>query len=162
MGRKSRGIQRMIKTYAAVAMASFMLAGCAQDAGPKETSGALIGGLAGGLLGNTMGHGKGRAAATVLGAALGAVVGGKVGRSLDDEDRNYAYGAATRSFSTGREITWENRDSGHCGRFRPKRSFERDGGLCRDFEHTIWVEGEPDVIEGTACQTPDGRWRVVS
>jgi surface antigen len=162
MGRKSRGIQRMIKTYAAVAMASFMLAGCAQDAGPKETSGALIGGLAGGLLGNTMSHGKRRAAATVLGAALGAVVGGKVGRSLDDEDRNYAYGAATRSFSTGREITWENRDSGHRGRFRPKRSFERDGGLCRDFEHTIWVEGEPDVIEGTACQTPDGRWRVVS
>jgi surface antigen len=109
-----------------------------------------------------MSHGKRRAAATVLGAALGAVVGGKVGRSLDDEDRNYAYGAATRSFSTGREITWENRESGHRGRFRPKRSFERDGGLCRDFEHTIWVEGEPDVIEGTACQTPDGRWRVVS
>ena len=162
MGRKSRGIQRMIKTYAAVAMAGFMLAGCAQDAGPKETSGALIGGLAGGLLGNTMGHGKGRAAATVLGAALGAVVGGKVGRSLDDEDRNYAYGAATRPFSTGPEITWENRESGHRGRFRPKRSFERDGGLCRDFEHTIWVEGEPDVIEGTACQTPDGRWRVVN
>jgi surface antigen len=108
----------MIKTYAAAAMASLMLAGCAQDSGPKETSGALIGGLAGGLLGNTIGHGNGRAAATVLGAALGAVVGGKVGRSLDDEDRNYAYGAATRSFTSGREVTWENEDSGHRGRFR--------------------------------------------
>jgi surface antigen len=161
MGIKSRGIHMMIKTYAAVAMASLVLAGCAQDSGPKETSGALIGGVAGGLLGNTIGHGKGRAAATILGAALGAVVGGKVGRSLDDEDRNYAYGAATRSFTSGREITWENPDSGHRGRFRPRRSYQGDDGLCREFEHTIWVDGEPDVIEGTACQTPDGRWRVV-
>jgi outer membrane lipoprotein SlyB len=60
----------MIKTYAAVAMAGLLLSGCAQDAGPKETSGALIGGLAGGLLGNTVGHGQGRAAATGLGAHI--------------------------------------------------------------------------------------------
>ena len=149
----------MIKTYAVVALAGLVLAGCAADSGPKETSGALIGGVAGGLLGNTIG--KGRAAATILGAALGAVVGGKVGRSLDDEDRNYAYGAATRSFSSGRVITWENPESGHRGRFRPRRSYQGDDGLCREFDHTIWVDGEPDVIEGTACQTPDGRWRVV-
>jgi surface antigen len=123
MGIKSRGNHKMIKTYAAVAMASLVLAGCAQDSGPKETSGAIIGGVAGGLLGNTIGHGKGRAAATILGAALGAVVGGKVGRSLDDEDRNYAYGAATRSFTSGREITWENPDSGHRGRFRQSAAF---------------------------------------
>ena len=149
----------MIKTYAAVAMAGLVLAGCAEDSGPKETSGALIGGIAGGLIGNTIG--EGRAAATILGAALGAVVGGKVGRSLDDEDRNYAYGAATRSFTSGRVVNWENPDSGHRGRFRPRRSYQGDDGLCREFDHTIWVDGEPDVIEGTACQTPDGRWRVV-
>jgi surface antigen len=33
--------------------------------------------------------------------------------------------------------------------------------LCRDFRHTMWVGGEPEVIEGTACQFPDGSWRVV-
>ncbi len=113
------------------------------------------------LLATPLAHGKGRAAATILGAALGAVVGGKVGRSLDDEDRNYAYGAATRSFTSGRVVNWENPDSGHRGRFRPRRSYQGDDGLCREFDHTIWVDGEPDVIEGTACQTPDGRWRVV-
>lgn len=151
----------MIKIYAAVAMAGLMLSACAPDSGPKETSGALLGGLAGGLLGNTIGHGKGRAAATILGAALGAVVGGKVGRSLDDEDRNYAYGAATRSFTSGREVTWENPESGHRGRFRSRPSSHRDVGPCRDFDHTIWVDGEPELIEGTACQTADGRWHVV-
>ena len=25
----------------------------------------------------------------------------------------------------------------------------------------IWVEGEPEVVEGTACQLADGSWRVV-
>ena len=150
-----------INRYAVVAMAGFLLAGCAEDSGPKETSGALIGGLAGGLLGNTIGHGNGRAAATILGAALGAVVGGQVGRNLDDADRNYAYGAATCSFSTGRVVTWENPESGHRGRFRPRRSYQGDHGLCRDFDHTIWVNGEPELIEGTACETDDGSWRVV-
>jgi surface antigen len=158
---KSRGNHMMTKTYAAVAMAGLVLAGCSQDSGPKETSGAIIGGVAGSLIGNTIGHGNGRAAATILGAALGAVVGSKVGRSLDDEDRNYAYGAATRSFTSGRVVNWENPASGHHGRFRPQRSYQGDDGLCREFDHTIWVDGEPDVIEGTACQTPDGRWRVV-
>ncbi|MGB8315353.1 MAG: RT0821/Lpp0805 family surface protein [Aestuariivirga sp.] len=161
MALKSRENQIMLKTYAAVAMAGLMLAGCAPDSGPKESSGALLGGVAGGLLGNSIGHGNGRAAATILGAALGAVVGGKVGRSLDDEDRNYAYGAATRSFTSGREVTWENPDSGHRGRFRSRPGAQRDGRLCRDFDHTIWVDGEPELIEGTACQTEDGRWRVV-
>ena len=151
----------MVKTYAAFAMAAFLLAGCSTDSGPKETMGALFGGLAGGVMGGSIVHGKGRATATVLGAALGAVVGGKVGRSLDDEDRNYAYGAATHSFTSGRVITWENPDSGHRGRFRSRPSARRDGAACRDFDHTVWVDGEPDVIEGTACQTPDGRWRVV-
>ena len=150
-----------INRYAAAAMAGLLLAGCAEDSGPKETSGALIGGLAGGLLGNTIGHGNGRVAATLLGAALGAVVGGQVGRNLDDADRNYAYAAATRSFSTGREVTWENPESGHRGRFRPRRSYQGDHGLCRDFDHTIWVNGEPELIEGTACETDDGTWRVV-
>jgi surface antigen len=151
----------MIRTYAAVAMTGLMLAGCAADSGPKETSGAVIGGVAGGLLGNTVGHGNGRAAATILGAALGAVVGGAVGRDLDDADRDYAYRAADSSFRSGREASWENPDTGHRGRFRTRRSYQGDDGMCRDFDHTIWVDGEPELIEGTACEMADGSWRVV-
>lgn len=150
-----------ITSYAAVAMAGLILAGCAENSGPKETSGALIGGLAGGLLGNTIGHGNGRVAATVLGAALGAVVGGQVGRNLDEADRNYAYGAANRAFRTGRVASWENPESGHRGQFRMRRSYRGDSGMCRDFDHTIWVNGEPELIEGTACEMADGNWRVV-
>ncbi|MCB1378192.1 MAG: glycine zipper 2TM domain-containing protein [Alphaproteobacteria bacterium] len=150
------------RTIAIVTAVALTLGGCAADSGPRETSGAVIGGVAGGLLGNTIGHGNGRAAATIIGAALGAVVGAEIGRSLDERDREYAYLAADRGLRSNRVEYWKNPQSGHRGEFRPRRSFERDGGMCRDFEHTIWVRGEPELIEGTACEMADGSWRVVS
>lgn len=150
-----------IKAIGAIAVTAILLAGCAADSGPKETSGAVIGGVAGGLLGNTIGHGSGRAAATVFGAALGAIVGAQVGRNMDERDREYAELAAERSLRRNRMEVWENPGTGHRGRFRPIRSYERGGAPCRDFEHTIWVGGEPELVEGTACEMADGTWRVV-
>lgn len=138
-----------------------LLAGCAADSGPRETSGAVIGGVAGGLLGNAVGRGDGRVATTIIGAALGAVVGASIGRDLDERDREYAYMAADRGLRTNRVEYWKSPRSGYRGRFRPVRTYERGPRLCRDFEHTIWVRGEPELIEGTACQARDGTWRVV-
>jgi surface antigen len=150
------------RSIAIIALGGILLAGCSADSGPRETSGALIGGVAGGLLGNTIGHGAGRAAATIFGAALGAIVGASVGRDLDERDREYAYLAAERSLHSNRVEYWKNPQSGHRGQFRPRRTFQGDDGMCRDFEHTIWVEGEPELVEGTACEMADGSWRVVS
>jgi surface antigen len=152
-----------IRTMCMTVIAAGLVTGCAADSGPKETSGAVIGGVAGGLLGSTVGSGNSRVAATVLGAALGAVVGGAVGRSLDDADREYAYQAANEALLDGEEEEWENPQSGHRGRFVPRKSYyNAQRALCRDFEHTIWVGGEPEVVEGTACQLADGSWRVVA
>ena len=145
-----------------ITISAFVLAGCAADSGPKETSGAVIGGVAGGLIGNALGEGNGRAAATVFGAALGAIVGAGVGRSLDEQDREFAYRAADRGLRDNREEDWDNPQSGHRGHFRPIRTYQRGARQCRDFEHTIWVRGEPELIEGTACEMPNGSWRVVS
>jgi surface antigen len=151
-----------VKSVAVAAAAGLLVAGCAADSGPKETTGAVVGGVTGGLIGSTIGNGRGQVAATVLGAALGAVVGGAVGRSLDEADRDYAYRAADRGFRSNRVTYWENPASGHRGRFRPRRTYQNDEALtCRDFEHTIWVDGEPEVVEGTACEMTDGSWRVV-
>jgi surface antigen len=150
------------KSVVAVTIAALLLAGCAADSGPKEQGGAVIGGVAGGLLGSTIGHGNGRAAATILGAAFGAILGAGIGRSLDDTDRERAYDAAQRGLVEGRVEVWENPRTRHRGRFVIVRTFHDDRAyLCRDFRHTIWVDGEPELIEGTACQFPDGSWRVV-
>jgi surface antigen len=149
----------MMKSYAAIALTSLVLMGCSQYAGPREQNGAIIGGVTGGIIGNAIGDGD--AGATILGAALGAVIGGNVGRDLDEEDRRYAYSAADRSFRSGRTAAWENPRSGHRGQFKMRRSYERNSRLCREFDHTIWVDGEPELVEGTACQGSNGRWRVV-
>jgi surface antigen len=150
-----------IKAITVAAAASMFLAGCSADSGPKETSGAVIGGVAGGLLGNTIGEGSGRAAATIIGAALGAVVGSEIGRGLDDRDREYAYMAADRGLRTNRVEYWKNPNSGRRGRFRPVRTYVREDRECRDFEHTVWIDGEPEIVEGTACERADGSWRVI-
>ena len=150
------------KSIAVLAGAALVLAGCAADSGPKEQGGAVIGGVAGGLLGSTIGHGNGQAAATILGAAFGAIVGAGIGRSLDDADRERAYYAAQRGLIENRVEVWENPRTRHRGRFVVVRSFRDDRAyLCRDFQHTIWVDGEPELVEGTACEFPDGSWRVV-
>lgn len=145
-----------------VALAGLLLAGCSADSGPRETSGAVIGGLTGGLIGNAVGRGDGRVATTVIGAALGAIVGASIGRDMDERDREYAYLAAERGLRGNRVEYWKNPRSGYRGRFRPVRTYERDTVRCRDFEHTIWVRGEPELIEGTACETGDGSWKVVA
>lgn len=149
------------KAIASATIACFLLAGCAADSGPRQTSGAVIGGVAGGLLGSTIGDGNGQAAATIIGAALGAVVGSEIGRSLDERDREFAEAAADRSLRSNRVGYWKNPETGHRGQFRPRRSYQRDDDLCRDFDHTIWVDGEPELVQGTACEMADGSWRVV-
>ena len=149
-----------IKAITLAAIAGLTLAGCSADSGPRETSGALIGGVTGGLLGNAIGRGSGRGAATIVGAALGAVLGASVGRDLDERDREYAYLAADRGLRSNRVEYWKNPQSGRRGKFRPIRTYDRDGDMCRDFEHTIWVNGEPELVEGTACEMADGSWRV--
>ena len=155
------GIHMKIKAITFVIIAGLTLAGCSADSGPRETSGAVIGGVTGGLLGNAIGRGNGRGAATIVGAALGAIVGASIGRDLDERDREYAYLAADRSLRSNRVEYWKNPSSGHRGEFRPHRSYDRDGDTCRDFTHTIWVDGEPEPVEGTACELADGSWRVV-
>ena len=155
------GKHMKINAITLVTIAGLTLAGCSADSGPRETSGTLIGGVAGGLLGNTVGHGNGKAAATIIGAALGAVVGGEIGRGLDERDREYAFSAADRGLRGNRAESWKNAKTGHRGEFRPRRSFDRDGQMCRDFTSTVWVNGEPEPVDGTACEMADGSWRVV-
>lgn len=38
----------------------------------------------------------------------------------------------------------------------------RSGQLCREYQSTIMIGGVPQPSHGTACQQPDGSWRVVN
>lgn len=145
---------------------AFVLVSCQATSGgpgPKATTGALGGAAVGGLLG----AGLGGNAATIAGAAiLGGLVGGVIGDRLDAADRRQVYQTAQYSLEeaqTGTTSTWRNPDSGHHGSFTPTRTYQTGSGqYCREYEQTIYIDGQPHQAHGTACRQADGTWRIQS
>lgn len=151
---------------AAVAVLGLGLAGCqTTNTGPKEGVGTIGGAVLGGLAGSQIGGGSGRLWTSGAGALLGAYLGGEVGRSLDSADR-MAMGQATQraqSAPLGQEITWNNPDSGNSGTITPVRDGTASSGeYCREYQTEITVGGQNETGYGTACQQPDGSWKVIN
>lgn len=155
----------------AVAMACVTLAGCAGDPyygpGPKQNTGALTGAIAGGALGAAVtGGGVGsRVAGGVAGALIGGMLGSAIGAALDDEDRQRAYAAQMQALDqgpSGAPVSWRNPDSGRYGNVVPGPTYQQAGMACRQYTHTIYIEGRPQTARGTACRHPDGSWQPVS
>jgi len=147
----------------AVALIGGVLAGCtaAQD-NPNTVGGAAVGALAGGVIGQIAG---GNTGATLAGAAIGGLVGGAIGNALDTEDRQRAQAAQMQALeygSPGAPVSWRG-DSGAYGTIVPGPAYARGGSpRCREFTHTIYVDGQPQIARGTACRNADGTWAPVA
>lgn len=150
--------------FVVVSAFALAVAGCGPDGPSKADTGTLVGAVAGGILGNQVGNGTGRVLATAAGAFVGGIVGHSIGKSMDDQDRMLAqraeYDALERGES-GRTTPWRNPDNGHYGEVVPQRPYKRQGRHCRDYSHTVFIGGEPQVMRGTACRNPDGTWRAI-
>ena len=141
-------------------VSALALSGCAENAGQKETGGALLGAALGGLLGSQFGSGGGRLAAT----AFGTLAGAAVGSSIDEVDRMKMRQAERVAYTAplNETIVWNNPDSGNHGSFTPVRDGRTDGGAyCREFQSEIIVGGKKEEGFGTACRQPDGTWKIV-
>jgi len=145
----------------AVAIVALPLAACGPE-GSRQQSGTVIGAVAGGIIGNQFGSGTGRALATATGIVVGGLIGSNIGRDLDEADRRAALDAEYRALEYDEESDWQNEESGHHGSFRPRRSYERAGRSCREYEHRVYIDDEPEILVGTACRQPDGSWKAVS
>src|SRR6187431_3234182 len=132
----------MIRKFTLLAVAGAMLAGCASDSGPKEVGGTLVG----------------------AGAAIGGMLGNRIGAAMDDEDKRRAYAAQMQALDrgpSGAPVAWRNPDSGRYGSIVPGPAYEQNGMNCRQFTHTIYIDGKPQTARGTACRNPDGTWQPV-
>ncbi|KAB2882500.1 MAG: glycine zipper 2TM domain-containing protein [Pseudorhodoplanes sp.] len=151
---------------ATLLLATVVLTGCAGDpntgAGPRENTGTLVGALAGAAIGSQIGGGTGeRVAAGVAGALIGSMIGNRIGAAMDDEDKRRAYEAqmaALENGPSGAPVAWRNPDSGRYGSIVPGPAYDRRGAKCRDFTHTIYIDGRPQTARGIACRNPDGTW----
>lgn len=149
------------KIVGGVCALSLLLGACSGPSGPKTTDGAFLGALTGGLIGAATGRGAG---AVVAGAVVGGLIGGAVGNALDEEDRRRAYEAELRALEAegpGAPVSWRG-DRGAYGTIvagppYAYQSFQR----CREYTHTVYVNGQPQTARGIACRNPDGTWTQV-
>ena len=152
-------------TVLAVAFTASLLAACSSNSGPKEVGSTLVGAGTGAVLGNAVGGAAGdRTAGTITGAAIGGMIGNRIGAAMDDEDKRRAYAAqmqALDSGPSGAPVAWRNPDSGRYGSIVPGPAYEQNGMNCRQFTHTIYIDGKPQTARGTACRNQDGSWQPV-
>ena len=154
---------------AALIAGTFVLGACAGDPygdgpGPRENTGTLLGAVGGALAGAAIG-GRGGAAVggAIAGAAVGGLLGNRIGAALDEEDRERAYRAQLRALEEDDDdvVEWRSERTGRYGRIEPGRYYSSGGRRCRDYTHTVYIDGRPEVVRGSACRNPDGTWTQV-
>ncbi len=123
----------------------------------KENIGTLAGAGAGAAVGAQIGDGTGQLAAVAAGTLIGGMIGGSIGKSMDDVDR-MKMNRALETQPTGQSTNWENPDTGHDYSVTPTETYRREGTPCRDYTTEAVIDGQREVIHGTACRQPDGRW----
>ena len=152
------------RSIATVLAVSAVLAGCGANGPTREDTGMVLGGVAGGIVGNQIGKGRGNTLATVAGVVVGGIVGSQIGRGMDERDRVLAQEAEYEALERGNSGVarqWRNPDNGRYGEIVPSKPYKRGTADCRDYTHTIYMDGRPQQMRGTACRNPDGTWQNV-
>ena len=153
-----------------VALLALGVVGCAANpetgTGAKENTGTAVGAVAGALIGSQFGGNTGsRIAAGLAGAAIGGLLGNRIGASMDDDDKRRAYVAQEEALEggpSGAPVSWRNPDSGRYGTVVPGPAYQQAGNTCRQYTHTVYIDGKPQTARGAACRNPDGTWTPVS
>jgi surface antigen len=149
----------------AVVLIGGALAACANDAGPREQTGTLLGAITGAIIGSQVAGPGNRTTGAIIGATLGSLVGNRIGAAMDEEDKRLAYAAQIEALESSdggrRRYEWRNPKTGRYGEVMPGRAYTRDGQRCREYTHTIYVDGQREVVRGTACQNPDRSWSAI-
>ena len=144
--------------------ALMLLVGCGMGAtsAPNQTTGTVVGAVAGGLIGSTIGGGTGRTVATAIGIVAGGLIGNQLGAALDEQNRQRAMQAEYRALQTGQTTYWRDpQGRPYYGEVAPGRTFQSSGNVCREYTHTVYVDGRPEVLTGSACRRADGTWAPV-
>ncbi len=132
--------------------------------GNKQMIGAGTGAILGGVVGSKVGKGSGQLVGVGVGTLLGLMVGNSIGASLDKADLAYAERAEQQAYTApiGRSISWNNPESGRYGTVTPIRDGRSStGDYCREYKHTIYIDGRAETAVGQACKNGDGTWSVM-
>jgi surface antigen len=130
-------------------LAVVALAGCSTTSG---------GGNGGGTLSSWTGGSKQPAKTSVLSALGNGLVGNA---SLDPDDRKRALQAEYQALEyspAGKVVEWKNTGSSRSGEVVAAQPYQVGSQNCRQYTHTIRIDGTPQSSRGTACRNEDGSW----
>lgn len=151
----------MLKKFAPALMAAALLAGC--QTSQKDSDAA--GGVYGGVINSQYGSGNAKLAQLGVGPLLGAFIGKDVAGGLSKDDQGYAETAAKRAYAAplGERISWVNPQSGNSGTITSIREgYNTQGTYCREYQQTVTVGRNTELVYGTACKQADGAWKIVT
>lgn len=136
------------------------LLSCALVLGGCASSGSRGSSLVGSFAGTSS---AGRNAGT---AAIGnGLIGGAGGAALAAGDRRLALEAEYQALEytpANRPVSWTGTNGGIAGEvvaYQPYRVGSQD---CRQYAHTIIVDGQRQTMRGAACRNEDGSWSLLT
>ena len=152
-----------------VALVALTLAGCAADPGaggarPPVESTSLAAFTSSLFSTASTGSAASGVTGSVGGTGAGGILSGPVGASLDERDRKRAAAAEKRALEQGEPgepVGWRG-SAGRHGTVVPGVDYEIRGIRCRDYTHSIYIDGRPQTARTTACRNPDATWTPVS
>jgi surface antigen len=144
-----------MKLWATLIAALLVLSGCNST------------GLGGGrLAGDGMARGDSNRTATDRAAAMGGgLIGGAVGKDLSDGERRRALAAEYRALEygqSGQATDWKGSGDARTGSVVPAQPYRVGSQDCRQYTHTVTIDGASQTARGTACRNADGSWTTLT
>lgn len=91
---------------------------------------------------------------------LAGVVVTPIAGALTPGDRIIAGKAQYNAVVEGKQRSWKGK-GGTFGFISPGPARSGAKGNCREYSHTIYVNGRPQTGKGSACETAPGQWSYV-
>ncbi|WP_183840759.1 hypothetical protein [Rhizobium etli] len=101
---------------------------------------------------------KPSASAAFITALQGGIVG-RSGVSLSDSDKQRALEAEYRALegtAAGQPVVWSGKEV--TGKVVAAAPYQVGSQNCRQYTHTLTVDGKDTVARGAACRNDDGSW----
>jgi surface antigen len=128
-------------------------------------AGALGGGAVSGLACSALGRGNGKTAIVGACTLLGGIAGLVMGQQYSQQQRvTQAYQNPRVPMMAQPQAPYQQQPYQGDAELKLGKTFSdpSTGEYCREFQHRAKVGGKIQQLFGTACQQPDGTWKVIS
>jgi surface antigen len=95
---------------------------------------------------------------------VGGLITGSIGEGLGSGDKRKALEAEYKALEYtpgGQKVAWTGDRAGRSGEVVPAQPYRVGSQDCRQFSHTVKVDGQTRNARGTACRNEDGSWATL-